>query len=157
MSKHIIKKYLKEWSENENPLEELAKLVAKGSKYENKKIAMFLKKVYGVEEKNLTIDQVMDMLEDHNFHAEYAMVEALKKKNDKKIDLFIAIATEHNKIGSLPFDLGALRYYISNPKSMVKTYTIDDHYKGMKISASTMKIVKMLPPKQQKEFLGVFE
>lgn len=154
-----LRKYLlKEWNENENPLQHMADLVGKGGKYENKPLANHLKKQYGVSSKaKLSIKAVLDMLEDHNYHNEYALLSALKSGKGKNVEILLMISKQHEKTGSLDFDLGALRYYISNPASFKRTYGIDDHYKGMKISASTMKIVNKMSKKQQKEFLDTFK
>jgi hypothetical protein len=58
----------------------------------------------------------MDMLEDHNFHSEYAILDAIKRKKPKAVSGLIAIAKLHNKIGSMPTDLGSLRGYLSGSK-----------------------------------------
>jgi len=104
----------------------------------------------------ITVDAVLDMLEDHNYSTEFSILTALKKRQTKQVELLIMISKQQDKVGSLDFDLGALRYYLGNPESFKRAYGTDS-YKGMKISASTMKIVKKMDKKQQQEFVGVFK
>lgn len=152
----LTRKYLlKEWSEDEDPLQDMADLVGKGGKHENKEVAAYLKKTYGVvKEKQKTIQQVMDMLEDHNFHTENAILQAVKSKKSA-IKPLIALGVQHNKSGGLDYDLSMLRSYLSNPKWFLDFHGKRDNSKT-RITKSTMKIVDSLPPKQKKEFLSVF-
>lgn len=157
MNKEIMKKYLKEWSEDEDPLQELAELVGKGGKLPNPQIAKFLKTTYGVskETKVLTPKQVMDMLEDHNFHTEMAMLEAAYKKNKAAVAALIDIAKIHNKIGSMPTDLSSLRSYVTGSKYW---NGIDGKRNSeLTLGKDAMRIAKKhLDKKQYDEFTGAF-
>jgi hypothetical protein len=157
MSKDTIKKYLKEWSEDEDPLQELAELVGKGGKLPNPQIAKFLKTTYDVSKKTkvLTPKQVMDMLEDHNFHTEMAMLEAAYKKNKAAVSALIDIAKMHNKIGSMPTDLSSLRSYVTGSKYW---NGIDGKRNSqIPLSKDAMRIAKKhLDKKQYDEFTGAF-
>lgn len=157
MSKELLKKYLKEWSEDEDPLQELAELVGKGGKLPNAQIAKFLKTTYDVSKKTkvLTPKQVMDMLEDHNFHTEMAMLEAAYKKNKAAVSALIDIAKMHNKIGSMPTDLSSLRSYVTGSKYW---NGIDGKRNSeLTLSKDAMRIAKKhLDKKQYAEFTSAF-
>jgi hypothetical protein len=116
-----------------------------------------LKTTYDVSKKTkvLTPKQVMDMLEDHNFHTEMAMLEAAYKKNKAAVSALIDIAKMHNKIGSMPTDLSSLRSYVTGSKYW---NGIDGKRNSqIPLSKDAMRIAKKhLDKKQYDEFTGAF-
>jgi hypothetical protein len=141
-------------------LEDFASLVRQGGKFQHKGVSDFLLKQYGVGKPISKIDvkQVMDELENWNYHTETAMLNALKDGRKKDADILVMIAIEHHKIGHMPKDLSNLRIYINNRKSFVNF--MQTHYgldkEKITLSPNTSKILKKMDKKDAETFLSLY-
>jgi hypothetical protein len=156
-----LKSYLNEQSDEEfgKYMQSLANVIGKGGILAHKGFSDYIKKTTGYEkeDRSFTPKEIMDFLEDINYHTEYAILNQLVKGNKKEADLLLLIAKEHQKLGHMPSDLSLLRTFISSDKKWFNEYwkTIGkDTYKGMSIRPDTMKIAKKMGKKGQ-EFLNM--
>ena len=153
-----IKKYLKEASDSEfeKNLQTLANWVGKGGKLAHKGFSQHLAKIgYKPQTDTITVKEVLDSLEDWNYHTEYAILEALMKGNKKDADLLTMIATEQQKIGSMPYDLSSLRSYISDRKRFEKNVKRGIGIVGGPINYAE-KILKKMDKKDADKFVELY-
>jgi len=159
-----FKKMLSESSsdvEFEQTLQAFADLVGKNGKYSHKATAMHLAKAYGYKESkaDINVKQIMDDLEDWNYHTEHAILQALVKGKKKDADILVLMAQAQEKAGHLPPDLGVLRHFMTSDRKRFMDYWErigKDMYGEMKLTSEVLNIVKKMPKKDAEQFLGLF-
>jgi hypothetical protein len=77
------------------------------------------------------------------------------KGNKKDADLLTMIATEHQKIGSMPYDLSSLRSYISDRKRFEKNVKRGIGIVGGPINYAE-KILKKMDKKDADKFVELY-
>jgi len=153
-----IKKYLKEASEKqlEVVLQTLANWVDKGGKLAHKGFSQYLAKIgFKPQADTMTVKEALDTLEDWNYHTEYSILEALMKGNKKDADILTMIATEHKKIGSMPYDLASLRSYISDRKRFEQNVKRGIAIVGGPINYAE-KVLKKMDKKDAEKFVDLY-
>lgn len=160
-----IKKYLKESDTAFGAtMQQLADLIGKGGKYSHKGFSQFIAREYGYKEskKDINVQNVLDDLEDWNYHTEYSILEALVNGNKKAVELLLDIAKAQAKAGHLPSDLGWMRSFLST-KDKKKWVKMQQQLNArtdkpkMRLSSTGSKILKSIPQKEADMFLSIFE
>jgi len=158
-----LRKYIKEANETEfdRSMQTLANIVGKGGKYAHKAFSDYLSKTFGFKPKkeDVNVRQILDDLEDWNYHTENAVFDAIVNGRKKEADVLVDIAKAHKKIGHMPPDLSTLRYFISIGTKKFLGYWEEvgkDMYGDMKLKPETIKIAKKLSKKDADTFLGLF-